>query len=224
MPPPKKPRIRLRARRPAKPSRRAFAAKRKPPALTEGMLDRLRSPYAHVRLDAALELAKSKHPGAVPTLFGALRGRDSWARQVAAEALGKIGKAALPRLVAELKSANVNARWSAATALGETKNPAAVPALKDTMLADADGHVRWSAATALGKIKSPASVQALLGALPKENDKWVKARIIEAIGESGAIAAKTKGTVEALRALRNNPSERIRQSANAALRKIIGRK
>lgn len=68
-----------------------------------------------------------------------------------------------------------------AVALGNTRNPAAVPAL-GTALSDAEPLIRGHAAWALGQIDSDAAHDLLRQALVPEADNWVQAEIRQALG------------------------------------------
>ena len=89
----------------------------------------------------------------VPALIHKLKDKDLGTRQKAARALGKLGAAAVPVLIAVLKDEDENkdARSGAALALGEIGSAAkeAVPALI-AALKDKDKQVRTNAAYALG--------------------------------------------------------------------------
>lgn len=70
---------------------------------------------------------------------------------------------------------------NAAIALGNTRNPAVVPALVKALTEDAKPLVRGSAAWALGRIGTDEAKRALTDALTKEKDETVRAEIEEAL-------------------------------------------
>ena len=111
------------------------------------------------------------------------------ARGAAAEALGKIGPAAIPALMPLLKKESA-ARGAAASALGgmgaEAKT--AVPALTE-LLKDEDDQVRRAAASALGWIGTGAKTAIpALTELVKDRNGQVRYDAITALGKTGSQA------------------------------------
>jgi len=82
---------------------------------------------------------------------------------------------------------------NAAVALGNTRNPAAVPALAQALASDPKPVVRGHAAWALGRIGGPAAQAALLAARDQEADPQVREEIAAALaalnGRAGSASA-----------------------------------
>ena len=89
-------------------------------------------------------------------------------RRAAADALGKVGPAAVPALIEALRDNSSYVRWAAVAVLGEMSTTAAdaVPPLIEALRGD-DKDVRWAAVGALGKVGPAAAdaVPALIEAL-----------------------------------------------------------
>ena len=93
----------------------------------------------------------------MPALTRALKDKDTYVRQAAAQALGKIGakaKAAVPALANALKDQRPAVRQAAAQALGQigAEAKAAVPALRAAMRDNEVGEVRGAIAEAWKQI------------------------------------------------------------------------
>lgn len=73
-------------------------------------------------------------------------------------------------------------RFSVTSALGDTADPAAVPALIEA-LEDEHDRVRWEAAWSLGRIGDPAAVSALIEAIqdPSQDVRWFSSWSLRAI-------------------------------------------
>jgi HEAT repeat protein len=99
----------------------------------------------------------------VHSLITRLSNRDIKVREHARRDLVNRGEPAVAPLIAALAHPNGNVRWEAAKALGELRDPAAAPALIET-LEDRRFDVRWLAAEALISL-GPAGVPALLRGL-----------------------------------------------------------
>ena len=83
-----------------------------------------------------------------------------------------------------LRAKRIGLQRNACVALGNGKNPAAIPAL-DRALQQGEPLVRGHAAWALGQIGGPAALAALHQAAQQETDGEVLAEIRAALGESG---------------------------------------
>jgi HEAT repeat protein len=105
-------------------------------------------------------------------LIQALRHQEFDIQWQAADALGRMGEHALDSLLSALKNKNRDVRIGVIEALGEIKNPRAVPVLVE-LLKDPSIEVRWAAAIALGEMKDPAAVESLQVAL-RDGDKYVR--------------------------------------------------
>jgi HEAT repeat protein len=106
---------------------------------------------------------------------------------------GKLNKSFLPMLEAELaKEKNPEEKGALARALGDLKDPSAVPALSDALdLSASDGatsRMNSAIAQALGAIQDPRGVPALLKLL-KSKDDYVRMDAIQALGALKATEA-----------------------------------
>ncbi len=101
-----------------------------------------------VREYAARALGTIGHKSAVPALSKALTDGDKDVREKAMIALKKIGKPAVLVLCEVLKGRDLDKQKDAAWALGEIREPSAVPALCEA-LKDENRDLRWISAKAL---------------------------------------------------------------------------
>ena len=135
------------------------------------LVERLSDPSWRVRAAAVERLATLGDPSpALQPLFDRLVGGSGVGeREAAAAALGRIGSAAMPGLIARLESTDDELRQAVANVLGTIGDRRALPALV-ARLADADANVRSAAADALGRIGGAESVAALLAAVESDDD------------------------------------------------------
>ncbi len=84
----------------------------------------------------------------IKKLINQLQSEDGAQRQQARDALVKIGKPAVPQIVALLLHPNERLRWDACKALGNIRDPATAGPLVET-LRDTSMEVRWLAGEAL---------------------------------------------------------------------------
>jgi hypothetical protein len=117
------------------------------------------------------------------------------------------------QLITDLRNASDEDRESAATTLGNIKDPRAVEPLI-AALKDSDAKVRSNAAFALGNFKDPHAVEPLIAAI-KDTDSWVRRGAAWALGEIKDPLAFGPLTV----ALKDMDHE-VRATARAALRDI----
>ncbi len=174
----------------------------------------LQSKSAEERRQAAYALGRSREITAVPALVLALQDSYSGVQREAADALDKIGAAAVPMLIQVLKSNNDLARQYAAQALGQIRDGTAVPALI-LALQDSNSGVRRSAAYALGEIGDVSAVSALIHALQDSNE-WVRVYAAEALGKLDVSAVPA--LIQALQSC----GERVHQYVIQALGKMGG--
>lgn len=187
----------------------------------------------------------------LPELEAALRdgndpGRRNAARAVFAALGGTRGSEAARRHLEQLatRDADPDVRVLAASALGETANPAALPALV-RVLRDRDANVAAAAADALGNLGAAAGVRPLT-ALLGEGDPWRAAAAAVALGRLahagalpalraalldpvvGAVAAEAIGEIrdvaglEALRPALQAEEQTLRRTALDAAASILG--
>ncbi len=114
----------------------------------------------------------------------ALNHSDSYVRNYAADALGKIGNSqAVDALIAALNDSDSWVIAKAADALGKIGNSQAVDALI-AALNDSEWYVRSNAADALGKIGNSQGVDALIAAL-NHSESDVRRNAADALGKIG---------------------------------------
>ena len=154
----------------------------------------------------------------LPQLVEALKDQEDFVCEAAADALGRMGPAAvkaLPQLVEALKEEEI-LRKSAADALGEM-GPAAVealPQLVEALKDDKEEMVREAAADALGKM-GQAAVEALpqlVEALKDDKEERVRA------AAAGALAVEA--LPQLVEALKDDKEEMVREAAAHALGKM----
>jgi Uri superfamily endonuclease len=140
---------------------------------------------------------------------------DEDAREEAACALGALGEAGVPALLALLEGEDVDVRCWAMWALAQAGSRRAVGPLV-AALNDADDEVRTCAAMALGELRAPEAAPALVAQLAASDGLLVRcaADALEKIGEE-AVAA----LVAALR----HPRSQVRVWAARALGRIGSR-
>jgi len=120
-----------------------------------------------------------------------------------------------PALLAYLEHRHERVRKAAAKALGEIRDPAAVPALEKALVDDEAWGVRIAAAKALGEIRDPAAVPALEKALGDDEAREVREAAAAALGE-----IKGKAAVEALIRALGNEDNWVRITAARTLREM----
>jgi HEAT repeat protein len=109
----------------------------------------------------------------IDNLLAQLGSRDGVQRRKAREQLVDVGKPAIPYFIAALQSPNERARWEAAKALGEIRQPTAAPALVQA-LEDEESAIRWLAATGLIRMRR-GTLQPLFEALERHaNSVWLR--------------------------------------------------
>jgi HEAT repeat protein/lysophospholipase L1-like esterase len=129
---------------------------------------------------------------AVPDLTVAAFDQRADVRWRAVWALGRIGPAAKPAVLAlRMSLADPDLCWRAAQALGEI-GPGAADAVPDlvTLLREPSSNVRWRAAEALGAIGSPQAAPALASAVddPAENVRLAAVVALSSVGAKSALA------------------------------------
>jgi HEAT repeat protein len=100
----------------------------------------------------------------------------------AAEALARIGQAAVPALLDALRNRDWVVRLHAVEALGKIRSADAVDPLLEVLFNDADTAIRADAVRSLGEIGHARAIEFLLIAL---KDKEVRVVAIEALGKIG---------------------------------------
>ncbi|MDH5769701.1 MAG: HEAT repeat domain-containing protein [Candidatus Bathyarchaeota archaeon] len=168
----------------------------------------------NIRLNAAESLGKIGDPRAVEPLAKATEDSSSAVRDIATQALGKIGKPAVEALIKALKSNDDGVRMYAAMELGKIKDPRAVKPLIEAMrIKTRLGGAEGSAAQALTEIGEPA-VESLIAKL-KDSDEKVRRLAAISLGDIGDIRA-VDPLIDALK----DSSEKVQGDAARALKKI----
>jgi HEAT repeat protein len=166
-------------------------------------------------------LAQKEAPDVVSRLLPSLNDRDRDVRQEAFAAIVKIhggAKPAVPGLIIALKNPDREVRIHAATMLKMVGPDAqeAAPVLIRSLL---DSHVRGradEALTSIGKAAVPALVKGL-----DDSDDNLRRLIARSLGYIGSEAKEAIPQLTTLS--RDDPSERVREAATAALKRINNR-
>ena len=185
-----------------------------------------------LRVRAALALATAGDGSGIPVLAGALeRHDDILLCRFIIVTLGKLGdRRAVPILLAHLPE--VQNRREMVEALGALGNPAAVPALVESLRHDAYVPVRAAAATALaqigqerrrrqcaihhrdaGEARRPARRPVLLAHLPEVQNRREMVEALGALGDPAAVPAL-------IECLRHDAYVPVRAAAATALAQI----
>jgi HEAT repeat protein len=94
----------------------------------------------------------------------------------------------IPGLIRALRNPDMSVQYEAAEALGQLRDPAAVPPLMEALTDDQYSGIRWKAAEALAQIGTP-SVDPLIAVLThqEEDVRWKAAIALGEIGDTRAI-------------------------------------
>lgn len=134
-------------------------------------------------------------------------------RWAVAKALPKLGPVTLSPLLSSLTDQDWAVRQTAAAALGNLKNPAAVDGLIRT-LDDQNRGVSSSVASALGKIGDPRAVEPLIKALSSP-EPWLRKAAVKSLGILG-----DKRAAEPLTKLLRDKDANVRKAAKKALKQL----
>ena len=104
--------------------------------LLDALMAALVDETEEVRQAAALGLLHNPHPQAISPLIGALSDPDRLTAKLAASALVKIGRPAIPALLETLQTGERLARLEAVRAIAEIKDPRAITVLLKTLESD----------------------------------------------------------------------------------------
>ena len=138
--------------------------------------------------------------------------------EAAGGATVQIEEMGLNEIIALLDYQNHRVASSAAYALGEIRDTAAVPALVASLKSDCE-HMRRIAAHALGKIGDRRAVMPLVEVLRSGNQSLaVQASVITSLGKIGDPGAR-----QILTHLNRSPQNWLQQTTNVALLKINAR-
>ena len=115
-----------------------------PHCRTEWLVPFLNDPAPEVRQCAALGLAVRPEESATQPLVGALNDSDSMVGSLAANALVKIGSAAVPSLIEAAKQGPQTQRIHALRALAEIRDHRAIPIMMQVMQEDSALLQHWA--------------------------------------------------------------------------------
>lgn len=115
-----------------------------PHARTEWLVPFLNDPAPEVRQCAALGLAGKPNESAIEPLVHALSDDDSMVGSLAANALLKIGNAAVPSLIDAVKAGAQSRRIHALRALAEIRDHRAIPIMMQVMQEDSALLQHWA--------------------------------------------------------------------------------
>ncbi len=115
-----------------------------PHSRTEWLLPFLKDPAPEVRQCAALGLAIKPDESAAESLVHALSDEDSMLGSLAANALVKIGRAAVPSLIEAVKIGGQSQRIHALRALAEIRDHRAIPIMMQVMQEDSALLQHWA--------------------------------------------------------------------------------
>jgi HEAT repeat protein len=136
----------------------------------------------------------------------------------AAEGLGKLGNAALPRILRLSGHPDPAVRLGMTEALADIRDPSALPVLEHMLSRDESAEVRWAAAISLGGIGDKKSIAPLVQAL-RDRDKYVRYGASLALNK---MEWKPSGPEEALlQAIAGNSWDVIRSIPDAPVDPLI---
>lgn len=165
-----------------------------------------------VRISAAGALADVGDHGGIDVLLAGLGSDDTWIRNGAARALGRLReRAALEPLVRMLVGSATGS--VAATALGALGDPRAFQGLS-AALQSPDRQVRSAAALALGNLSERRAFHPLVAAVA-DSDYWVRRAAATALGELG-----DRRAMVSLNAACHDGEHSVRLAALAALARL----
>lgn len=142
--------------------------------LARGKIEALIKAAKYKRDPAVAEAARESLTTQLDLLFRMLDHKNLRVVAAARDGLKVIGRPAVERLIFILENGHVHRREDAAFALGDIRDPAAVPALIDAV-SHKDPLLRMIAAGALGKIGDARAREPLSARLADENAQVVRA-------------------------------------------------
>lgn len=134
----------------------------------------------NVRWRAAKGLGELHDTRAILPLIDTFRYGDDNLKQIAIEALVRIGKQSVDPLIRQLDNESLDVKIRAIDALGKLGNSIAISPLINA-LSDKNNEVKWRAAMALGQIGDDVAVGHLAKTL-RDSDKYVRASAAWALG------------------------------------------
>jgi HEAT repeat protein len=133
------------------------------------------------------DIERLKRENDIHGLIRLLKDRDYTTQWKAAEALGTMGDVSLGHLTNALRDPDRDVRLGAIEALGQLREPSAVPALIHVLGTDRNTEIRWAAALALGEIGDQESVPSLVRE-QRDPDKYVRYGAAIALDRLGWVA------------------------------------
>jgi HEAT repeat protein len=177
----------------------------------------LEDPAFPRRYVAAWALGELGHTGAVGPLVEALKRESGEVAKAVVRALVRLGPEAVGPLLPEVPSLGAEGRGYAVRALGELRDPRALPVLLSLLADPADASGRADAAWALGQLGDPRAGEALL---PVLGDPQWRTRL-EATRAAGLLEARgAEGALEQLR--QADPHPAVREWAARSLAMLRG--
>lgn len=178
--------------------------------------------FIHARRSRMSEISSIEKSGGVAgvnSLTRLLSDSDPLVRGEAASTLGRVkDPAAFAALKTALKSDDNNTRWGAIQGLAGLNDRQAVPLLISA-LRHADRNTRWKAAKALGELKDARAIDALIAVARSDKDQNVRLAAIGAITDIGGVRAAV-----AAEGLKNDPDQKVKASAKAAVDRLKQKK
>ncbi|NYT06023.1 MAG: HEAT repeat domain-containing protein [Methanomicrobiales archaeon] len=126
--------------------------------------------------------------GSIPRLIRLTRSRDPDVQWQAAEALGRVGRRAVPALVQALVHPSPATRIGVVEALGVIRDPGTVDPVIRLLGADPCAEVRWTAAVVLGLLGDDRAGPSLVAAL-RDGSRYVRLGAADALRRLGRIPA-----------------------------------
>jgi HEAT repeat protein len=167
---------------------------------------------------AARELGRLKAAQAVPQLVEMLS--DPEVDQAAADALGKIGEAAVEAVLPVSRSSSERTRRLCVEVFKQTNHARSVERLAELVQGDPDYEIRIAAATALGQLKDSRGVWALVNVLKLRDETTPEGRAaLERLRQAATLAMRRIGDPLAKRATAggNGPVDKEEPVAQAQL-------
>lgn len=185
------------------------------------MIEALNDPVPGVRLQAAKALGRMGDPQAVPALLTALQTADEQMGSQIFQALVRLGRAAVPALLAGCHSHIAWTRWQCVRALGEIGDDRAIPILAEA-LTDIDHSVAWMSAKSLVRCGRPAVLPVLRVLVSAEVSPWLVETASYILRESYRQDPRYKPYLEPVVQSMHGPAFRIAtpQAARAALAQL----
>ncbi|MCP5099785.1 MAG: TIR domain-containing protein [Chloroflexi bacterium] len=145
-----------------------------------------------------------------------LKSSDDVVRENAAERLGELGDlSAVEALIQVLTDPDSDVRYIATRSLGKLRSESALRPLFRLLEKDEDPDVQAVAAISLGELQISTAIAPLMEQL-EHSDRFVRAGVLQALGELNASAAVSRIN----HIMRNDPISDVRAAAQVALCKI----